>query len=160
MIFNRIGNKKMRDFPRLADLAELKGQEIGTSEWVTITQQMINDFAEVTGDNQWIHVDPERTKAELDISTIAHGFLTISMLPRFMQEVFHVQSVQRIINYGSNKIRFISMVPVNSRIRGRAVLAKAVLGNGRLRANFEISVEMEGADKPVAFAESIVLMFE
>ena len=150
----------MRDFPRLADLAALKGTELGTSQWVTITQQMIDDFADVTGDKQWIHIDPERTRKELGIATIAHGFLTISMLPRFMQEVFHVQSVKRIINYGSNKIRFIGMVPVNSRIRGRAVLAKAVLSNASLRATFEISVEMEGSEKPVAFAESIVLMFE
>ncbi len=150
----------MRTFPRLCDLAAEKGNELGTSEWIHISQAMIDNFAEVTGDKQWIHTDPERTRTELDMPTIAHGFLTLSLLPRFMQEVFTVESVKRFINYGSNKIRFINMVPVNSEIRGRAVLKKAVLSDKMLRAVFEITVELKGTDKPVAVFEAITLLYE
>ncbi len=150
----------MRIFPRLCDLASKKGKHLGTSNWVRIDQQMIDDFAEVTGDRQWIHVNPERCQKELDMPTIAHGYLTLSLLPRFMQEVFTVESVKHFINYGSNKIRFISVVPVNSDIRGRAVLKKAVLSQGMLRAVFEITVELKGADKPVAVFEAITLLYE
>jgi len=150
----------MRKFSQLSDLAAEKGNHIGTSSWVQIDQPMIDAFAEVTGDKQWIHTDPERTRKELDMPTIAHGFLTLSLLPRFMSEVFTVESVKRFINYGSNKIRFINMVPVNSDIRGRAVLKKAVLSDKMLRAVFEITVELKGADKPVAVFEAITLLYE
>lgn len=150
----------MRVFPRLSDLAAEKGNCLGSSDWVHIDQPMIDAFANVTGDNQWIHTDPVRTEKELNMPTIAHGYLTLSLLPRFMQEVFTVESVERFINYGSNKIRFIGMVPVNSDIRGRAVLKKAVLGKQMLRAVFEITVELKGSDKPVAIFEAITLLYE
>jgi len=150
----------MRIFPRMSDLAAEKGNYLGTSDWVLVDQPMIDAFAKATGDEQWIHTDPERTQKELGMPTIAHGFLTLSLLPRFMNEVFSVESVKRFINYGSNKIRFLNMVPVDSEIRGRAVLQKAVLGETMLRAVFEITVEMKGADKPVAVFEAITLLYE
>jgi len=150
----------MRKFLRLSDLAAEKGNCLGTSDWVLIDQPMIDAFAKVTGDEQWIHIDPERTRKELDMSTIAHGYLTLSLLPRFMSDVFTVESVKRFINYGSNKIRFLNMVPVDSEIRGRAVLQKAVLGETMLRAVFEITVELKGAEKPVAVFEAIALLYE
>lgn len=150
----------MRKFLRLSDLAGEKGNEIGVSKWRHIDQPMIDRFAEVTGDLQWIHTDPERTRKELNMPTIAHGFLTLSLLPVFMAEIFTVVSVKRFINYGSNKIRFLNMVPAGSDIRGRAVLKKAVLGETRLRAVFEVTIELKGADKPVAFFEAITLMYE
>jgi acyl dehydratase len=121
---------------------------------------MINAFAEATGDKQWIHLDPERTETELGMPPIAHGYLTLSLVPVFMQDIFTVESVKRFINYGSNKIRFINMVPVNSDIRGRVVLKKAVLSDNMLRAVFEITVELKGATKPVAIFEAITLMYE
>ncbi len=150
----------MRIFPRLSDLAAEKGNHLGTSQWLHIDQPMITAFAEITGDTQWIHTDPERTLQELGMPTIAHGYLTLSLLPRFMQEIFTVESVKRFINYGSNKIRFINMVPVNSDIRGRAVLKKAVLSDNSLRAVFEITVELKNAKEPVAIFEAITLLYE
>ena len=150
----------MRTFSRLKDLADAKGNLLGTSNWVRIDQAKIDAFADATGDKQWIHTDPERTQSELGMTTIAHGYLTLSLVPVFMAEIFTVESVKRFINYGSNKIRFVGMVPVDSDIRGRAVLKKAVLSQGRLRAVFEITVEMKAAQKPVAVFEAITLIYE
>ncbi len=150
----------MREFDTLADLEAAVGEHIGTSEWVTITQQMINEFAEVTGDHQWIHTDPERTKKELDMTTIAHGYLTLSMVPRFMDEIFKLKSVKRVVNYGSDKIRFTNMVPVDSRIRGKAVLKELKFKRKFWYCVFELTVEIEGAAKPALLAETITLLFE
>ena len=150
----------MLKFLRLSDLAAEKGTCLGVSEWIRIDQSMIDKFADVTGDKQWIHIDPQRTLKELNMPTIAHGFLTLSLLPRFMEDTFSVESVKRFINYGSNKIRFISIVPVDSEVRGRAVLKKAVLSDKMLRAVFEITVELKGNDKPVAIFEAITLLYE
>lgn len=150
----------MRTFLRLSDLTAEKGKEIGVSMWRRIDQKMIDKFAEATGDFQWIHTDPERTRRELDMPTIAHGYLTLSLLPVFLTEIFTVESAKRIINYGSNKIRFLNMVPAGSEVRARVVLKKAVLGQTMLRAVFEVTIELKGADKPVAFFEAITLMYE
>ena len=150
----------MRKFLRLSDLASEKGKEIGVSGWRTIDQKMIDHFAEVTGDFQWIHIDPERTRKELDMPTIAHGYLVLSLLPVFLSEIFTVASVKRFINYGSNKIRFMGVVPTNSQIRARTLLKKAVLSEAMLRAVFEVTIEMKGADKPVAFFEVITMLYE
>lgn len=150
----------MRTFPRLSDLAAEQGKSLGKSEWVTVTQEMIDQFAEVTGDHQWIHTDPERCKKELDMPTIAHGFLTLSMIPNFIMEILLVESAKRIINYGVNNIRFTSPVPVNSEIRGHVRLNRASVRPDMSRIIFGIEIEIRGGDKPVAVAEMVTLMFE
>ncbi len=150
----------MRTFPTLKDLAAEQGNELGVSDWMLIDQERINKFAEATNDHQWIHVDPERTESELGMSTIAHGYLTMSLVVPFVEQIFSVASVKRAINYGSNKIRFINMVPVNSRLRGRLKLLRASLGEGTCRIISQVTVEIEGQDKPAMMAETITLFYE
>ncbi len=150
----------MRTFPTLKDYAAEQGNEIGVSDWMVIDQDRINKFAEATGDYQWIHVDPERAQRELGMSTIAHGYLTMSLLVKFVQEIFEVKSVTRAINYGVNKVRFMTMVPVDSRIRGRAKLIRGSLGSDSLRAISEVTIEIEGGKRPAMVAETITLMYE
>lgn len=150
----------MRSFGTLAELAAEQGNEIGVSEWLTIEQDRIDMFAHATGDHQWIHVDPGRTQAELGMSTIAHGYLTLSLVPQFLSEILTVSSVTRALNYGSNKVRFTNMVPVGSRVRGRLHLAKAVLGENTLRTVSNITVEIDGETKPALVAETITLFEE
>jgi acyl dehydratase len=150
----------MRVFPRLSDLAANQGQLLGTSSWLQMSQARIDLFAEATEDHQWIHTDPVRTQAELGQPTIAHGYLTLSLIPHFMDEIMRVESVQRIINYGAERIRFLNMVPVDSRLRGAITLQRADLTNGCLRTNCEIAIEIEGAGKPALVAEVIMLFYE
>ena len=150
----------MRRFRTLSEFSEHQGTEIGVSDWLTITQDRIDGFAEATGDHQWIHVDPERTETELNMPTIAHGYLTLSLVPKFLHEIFTIESVTRAINYGSNKIRFTNAVPVGSRVRGRLNLLKAVLGADTMRTVSSISVDIEGATKPALVAETITLFYE
>ncbi len=115
----------MRVFDTVADYVAEKGKEIGVSEWVTIDQERVNLFADATGDHQWIHIDPERTKKELGMGTIAHGYLTLSLLPHLMGQISGVKSATRGINHGSNQVRFTNMVPVGSRVRCRVTLTDA-----------------------------------
>jgi acyl dehydratase len=150
----------MRVFQNLSELAAEARTEIGVSDWLEITQDRIDRFADATDDHQWIHVDPDRARRELDMPTIAHGFLTLSLVPRFLHEILTVTSVVRSINYGSNKVRFTNMVPVGSRLRGRLQLERAVLGNGSLRAISTVTVEIEAAAKPALLAETITLFYE
>ncbi|MEM1200993.1 MAG: MaoC family dehydratase [Pseudomonadota bacterium] len=150
----------MRTFPTLKDLAAEQGNELGVSDWLVIDQERINMFADATDDHQWIHIDPERTQAELGMSTIAHGYLTLSLVVPFVQQIFSVDSVKRAINYGSNKVRFTNMVPVGSRVRGRLKLLRATLGTGNCRIISEVAVEIEGQTKPAMMAETITLFYE
>ncbi len=150
----------MREFGTLAELAAEHGTEIGVSDWLKIDQDRIDMFADATGDHQWIHVDPERTRAELNMNTIAHGYLTLSLIPSFLGELLTVKSVKRALNYGSNKVRFTNMVPVGSRVRARLFLEKAVLGDGTLRTISNVTIEIEGADKPALVAQTITLFEE
>ena len=150
----------MRVFPRLSDLAAEQGQLLGTSSWLAMPQSRIDLFADATEDHQWIHTDPKRAKAELGQSTIAHGYLTLSLIPHFMDELMRVESARRIINYGAERIRFLNMVPVDARVRGAITLQRADLNNGCLRANCEVAVEIEGAAKPALVAEVIMLLYE
>ncbi len=150
----------MRTFPTLKDLAAEQGNELGVSDWMVIDQERINKFADATEDHQWIHVDPERTQAELGMSTIAHGYLTMSLVVKFVQEVFEISSVTRAINYGANKIRFTNMVPVNSRLRGRVKLLRASLGTGNCRIISQVTIEIEGQKRAAMVAETITLFYE
>ena len=139
----------------------LVGSELGVSDWMQIDQQRINDFAEVTGDHQWIHVDVERAKAESPYGTpIAHGFLTLSLIPALSKDNFRVEGAKLVINYGLNKVRFLAAVPVDSRIRVRSELAEvapvdATTANLTVRHTVEIEGQIRTEDKPAAVAEMI-----
>jgi acyl dehydratase len=147
----------MKNFDTLAEVAACVGQEVAVSDWVEISQAQINQFAQATGDHQWIHVDIERAKAGPFGAPIAHGFLTLSMLPVFFQSAFSIKETRMGVNYGLNKVRFTSPVPVGSRLRGRMTLLEATpIENGGLQMTWSVSVEREGASKPVCVAESMV----
>ena len=150
----------MRVFENLEEYASQVGQEIGISDWMEVDQDRINMFAEATGDHQWIHLDAERTQKELGMPTIAHGFLTLSLLPVLSGQISGVKSVTRGINYGSNKTRFTSMVPVNSKLRARAKLVGAEPKAGGVLFTSEVSIEVEGSDMPALVTESLTLLFE
>ena len=146
----------MRTFKTIAELAACVGQEIGVSDWITITQEQVNLFAEATGDHQWIHVDVERAKAGPFGAPIAHGFLTLSLLPKLMANTFDVQEKGMGVNYGLNKVRFTSPAPVGCRLRAKAKLLKVedIERNGK-QMTWGVTIEREGSDKPVCVAESI-----
>ncbi|MCV7378148.1 dehydratase [Mycobacterium alsense] len=147
----------MRTFESVADLAAAAGETIGESSWVTITQEDVNLFADATGDHQWIHVDPERAAAGPFGTTIAHGFMTLALLPRLQHEIYTVKGIKLAINYGLNKVRFPAPVPVGSRVRARSSLVSVDdLGDGAVQATMSTTVEIEGAAKPACVAESIV----
>lgn len=150
----------MRIFESLADLAAVAGQDVAVSDWTTVTQEQVNQFAQATGDHQWIHVDVERAKRGPFGGPIAHGFLTLSLMPWFFENAIEVRKVRMGVNYGLNKVRFIAPVPVGSRLRGHFKLlrAEALEGNGQ-QSVWEMSVEREGADKPVCVAESLVRQY-
>ena len=147
----------MKIIESLSDLAALVGQEVAVSPWIEVTQQQVNQFAEATGDHQWIHVDVDKARAGPFGTTIAHGFLTLSMLPRFFESAFELRGSRMGINYGLNKVRFTSPVPVGSRLRGRMTLLSSnpIEGDG-VQMVWSTVVEREGADKPVCIAESVV----
>lgn len=146
----------MKTFQTLQDLADCIGQEVGVSDWIGITQQQVNQFAEATGDHQWIHVDVERATAGPFGAPIAHGFLTLSLLPKFFEGTVNVVESRMGVNYGLNRVRFMSPVKVGSNVRGRVKLlaAEAIADNG-MQLTFEVTVEIEGAAKPACVAESI-----
>jgi acyl dehydratase len=150
----------MRTFETLADLAVCVGQEVAVSEWTTITQEQVNRFAEATGDHQWIHVDVERAKAGPFGAPIAHGFLTLSLLPSFFDTALDIKGVRMGVNYGLNRVRFPSPVPVGSRLRGRLTLqlAEPIERNG-LQLTWLVAVEREGGDKPACVAESMARLY-
>ncbi len=150
----------MRLFENLKEYAAAIGEELGVSEWVEINQEQINMFADATGDHQWIHLDGERTQKELGMSTIAHGFLTLSLLPVLMGQISGVKSVTRGINYGSNRTRFTGMVPVNSKVRARVVLKSVEEKAGGMLFTSEVTVEIEGAETPALVTENLGLLFE
>jgi acyl dehydratase len=142
------------------DISKLAGKETGVSAWVEITQDRINRFAEATGDHQWIHVDVERAKKEMPGGkTIAHGYLTLSLIPWLTGDFLKVEGVTRGINYGSNKIRFTNMVPVGSRVRARAKLVSAEARAGGMQLVNEVTIEIEGQDRPACVAETISLIY-
>ena len=138
------------------DLAQHVGRELGPSDWMTVDQAMIDKFADATGDHQWIHVDVERAKRELPGGrTIAHGYLTLSLVPRLAQTLTKVKKRSRGVNYGSNKVRFINPVPAGARIRLRQRIANVEEVPGGVRVTSEMTVEIEGQSKPALVAETI-----
>lgn len=146
----------MKTFQTFKDLTACVGQEVAISDWITITQEQVNQFAEATGDHQWIHVDVEKAAKGPFGGTIAHGFLTLSLLPRFFESTFRVVESGLGVNYGLNKVRFIAPVPVGSRLRARLKLLSAeLIDNDGLQMAWEVTVEREGSPKPVCVAESL-----
>lgn len=147
----------MRTFQTLQELAACVGQEVATSDWLTITQAQINQFAQATGDHQWIHVDVERAQAGPFGAPIAHGFLTLSLLPRFFESSIEIVASRLGVNYGLNKVRFMAPVPVDSRLRARLkLLACDAIDNQGVQLSWEVTIEREGSAKPVCVAESLV----
>ena len=144
-----------KTFDTLAELAACVGQEVAVTDWFTVTQQHIDQFAAATGDHQWIHVDPERAKAGPFGATIAHGYLTLSMLAGFLGGVVQVRDVRMGVNYGLNKVRFMAPVPVGSRLRARVTLLDAQPLEGGMQLAWRSTIEREGADKPVCVAEPL-----
>jgi acyl dehydratase len=151
----------MKTFATLSDLAACVGQQVATSDWVEITQQQVNQFAEATGDHQWIHVDAERAKAGPFGTTIAHGFLTLSLLPMLFDTGFGIANVKMGVNYGLNRVRFMSPVPAGSRLRAHfRLLAFEPLptppGAGLgAQLTVEATIEREGASKPACIADTV-----
>lgn len=147
----------MKTFQTLADVSACVGQEVAVSGWLTISQQQVNLFAEATGDHQWIHVDIEKAAAGPFGGPIAHGFLTLSLIPKFFESTFEIVGSRMGVNYGLNKVRFTSPVPVGSRLRARMkLLASQAIDNNGVQMTWEVTVEREGSAKPVCVAESLV----
>ncbi len=146
----------MKTFQTLAQLSALAGQEVTVSQWLTITQEQINQFAQATGDRQWIHVDVEKARTGPFGGPIAHGFLTLSLIPRFFESSLHVQEARMSVNYGLNKVRFTAPVPVGSRLRAHLKLLQSEpIDHGGVQMTWLVTIEREGSDKPVCVAESL-----
>lgn len=135
------------------------GESLGTSDWLLITQEMINQFADLTGDDQWIHVNPEKAKKSPFGTTIAHGFMVLSFAPKLISKLVDFQGIQMGLNYGFDKVRFISPVPVNSEVRMTASLKKVEREANRVKVTMDIAFELKGSDKPACVAEWINMFF-
>ena len=145
----------MRSFDHITDLQALEGQVIGVSDWITVDQRRIDLFADATGDHQWIHLDAERAAAGPFGTTIAHGFLTLSLLPEMSASAFELLDTRMGVNYGLGKVRFPAPVPSGSRLRGHFKLTKYEPLEGGAQITCEVTMEREGSDKLVCVAESI-----
>ena len=150
----------MNEIESVAKLGELVGQEIGVSEWIEVSQERITRFAETTEDRQWIHTDPGRAARESPFgTTIAHGFLTLSLLSEMGRTAVAVGGVRMGLNYGLNRVRFVSPVPAGSRVRGRFTLAEAEEIEGGVQAAWKVTVEREGGERPCCVAHWLVRYF-
>ena len=144
----------------IEDAKALEGIEVGVSDWVVVDQHRIDQFAEATGDYQWIHVDTERAAKEMpDGKTIAHGYLTLALIPALTGKFVEVRNLARAINFGLNKLRFYAPVPVGARIRGRATVLQARRRSGALLLTSEVRLEIEGERKPACVAETLGMYF-
>jgi acyl dehydratase len=150
----------MRVFHSLNEVAGCVGQHVGTSDWILVTQAMIDQFAQATGDSQWIHVDAERAASGPFGTTIAHGFLTLSLISKLYESAFEITGTRMGINYGLNKVRFPAPVPSNARLRGHFKLQSfESLPGDCAQMVWEVTIEREGSEKPVCVAESLVRRF-
>lgn len=150
----------MRVFEGIAEFEGAVGEHLGVSEWHTVTQEQIDLFADATGDHQWIHVDPHKAAKGPFGSTVAHGYLTVSLIPRLATEIFDVRGLRMAVNYGSNKVRFPSPVPADSRIRASAELMAVTRGASGAQATVRVTVERDGGDKPACVAEVVSVLFD
>ncbi|MGW0878838.1 MaoC family dehydratase [Streptomyces sp. NPDC002671] len=145
-----------RTFTSPDELKAAVGEQLGYTDWLEVDQKRIDLFAEATGDHQWIHVDPEKAAAGPFRTTIAHGYLTLSLLPIFGPQLMQVEGVKMGVNYGTNKVRFPAPVPVGSRLRSTATITGVEAVKGGVQVTVAFTVEREGGDKPVCVAESVV----
>lgn len=146
----------MKVFGNLSEFVAAAGSQLGPTEWMEVTQDRVNLFADATDDHQWIHVDPERAAAGPFGGTIAHGLLTLSLLPHFTHQMYRLDNIALAVNYGYNKVRFITPVKVGANVRAGAVISKVDELDGAVQATMTVTVEIEGSDKPAAVVESIV----
>jgi acyl dehydratase len=145
----------MRVFNGVDELKAAVGTQVGSSDWLTIDQKRIDGFADATGDHQWIHVDEEKAKAGPFGTTIAHGFLTLSLTPIFGAQTYRVENVKMAINYGLNRVRFTAPVPVGSRLRASYELASVDDVQGGVQVANKVTIEIEGSDRPACVAETL-----
>jgi acyl dehydratase len=150
----------MRTITGLDELKQAEGEDLGTSEWHEVTQEAIDAFADVTGDHQWIHVDPERAKDTPFGGTIAHGYYTLSLAPKFSDEIMTFQGFAFAVNYGLNKVRFPAPLPVGGRVRMHANLARLEEVPGGAQMTVVVTFEREGGEKPVCVAETLARVYE
>ena len=147
----------MRSFATVEALESAVGHEVGVSEWMMLTQERVQQFAEATDDLQWIHLDIERAKRESPFGrTVAHGFLTLSLLPKFIEQVIEMPPGKMSINYGLNKVRFPAPMPVGEKIRARFALLEVERFDGGVQSVWKVTMEREHGDKPVCVAESVL----
>ena len=151
----------MRVISCIEDAVAAVGQELGVSQWITVDQERINAFADTTGDQQWIHVDVERAKKDMPGGkTIAHGFLTLSLIPMLAAQISKINNVRNGINYGCNKVRFTSPVPAGSKVRARTKLVAAdPMDGGGVRLTNQVTIEIEGKDRPACVAETMSIVY-
>jgi acyl dehydratase len=142
----------------LAELPKHVGEELGVSDWLVISQERVNQFAEATGDDQWIHVDVERAQREIG-GTIAHGYLTLSLIPLLARQIVRYEGVGRGLNYGANKVRYTNAVPVGGRIRLKVKLLNAEPRAGGIMITNECTVEVEGQQRPACIAETVAILY-
>ena len=147
----------MRTFANLDELVAAKGEHLGTGDWVEITQDRIDTFADATGDHQWIHVDAEKAAQGPFGTTIAHGYLTLSLIPMLGKQIYHVDGIKMGINYGLGKVRFPAVVPVGSRVRASAELVDVVDKAQGKQVTVRTTIEIEGGEKPACVAETMAL---
>jgi acyl dehydratase len=151
----------MLELGTFRDLKDRVGQEVIVSDWLEMTQQRIDQFADATGDRQWIHVDPERSRRESPFGApIAHGFLTLSLLSRFLNESMRVTQSKMGVNYGFNRVRFTAPVPVGARIRARLKVKRVEELQGAVQVTWTVALEREGSDKPCLIAEWLTRRYE
>lgn len=148
----------MRTFNDITELSQAVGTHLGYSDWHTVTQEQINTFAQATGDNQWIHVDPDKASNGPFGSTIAHGYLTLSLVPQMVWQIYDVKGVAMGVNYGAEKLRFPAPVPVGSNIRAGVELLSVVSMGRSVKVNALVTVERSGGDKPVCVVETVSLL--
>ena len=149
----------MRVFNGLDELRAAAGTHVGASDWMTIDQARVNTFADATDDHQWIHVDEEKAKDGPFHTTIAHGFLTLSLLPELLSQVYRVDGVKMGVNYGLNKVRFTAPVPVGSKVRGVVDIADVAEAKGGVQVTTQVTVEIEGSERPALVAEWITRQY-
>ncbi|WP_405846671.1 MaoC family dehydratase [Streptomyces sp. NBC_01518] len=146
----------MKIFDGLPELVTAAGESLGSSDWVAVDQERIDRFADATGDHQWIHVDAERAAQGPFGSTIAHGLLTLSLLPAFLQQIYRVDGVRMAVNYGLDKVRFPAPVPVGSKLRATSRIAEVTPLDGAVQLKLSTVIEIEGGTKPACVVDSVV----
>jgi acyl dehydratase len=150
----------MREIQGLTQLSALVGEELGVSDWHTVTQDQVQAFADSTGDQQWIHVDPAAAAAGPFGRTVAHGYLTLSMIPFLTMQVYRVNGLRMVVNYGLNRVRFPSAVPVGSRVRDRLTLVAVTASERGDQVVIRHHIELEGASRPACVAETVSLLVQ